>query len=439
MNTDEKVINEIGKFSVVINKESIMFEGILHKIDDEYFLHAIMSTTKYKKINNLGEITITGYIRGVAVSLFRTIAVEVIHENHSYRLELKPSEIAVGYASVEEPKVFKISIQSPQYNYLSDQKVFKDLNDISDNTISLLDYTFQPVIAAKDKIGIIKIEHELQASVIDKEHKFDDEICISVCCTKPTAMTEALGKIAQVRNLFLLLAGHYLPLKDISFSILESSKSDDLAPNECRLLLNYNENVEVKDNLFLVSNIDTKDLFSNIWGRWLDLVDDVPGIPALYYEIACENSTRINKFLNLTQAIEIYSCKYRENESKAICNKYKKAGVNRRDILLQDRFEDLFCLFKEVLGIDKNNISLLAEHLADIRNYFTHYNTTRFNEPSFNEIYCGSYITELLLLVTLYWHIGVPENDYKGIVHRTRFKNLDLCISVIKKSKIKVK
>ena len=121
-------------------------------------------------------------------------------------------------------------------------------------------------------------------------------------------------------------------------------------------------------------------------------------------------STRINCFLNLSQAIEIYSNYYREKDAYSIA---KADGYKKKSIPLKYRVEDMIQYLNPYLAIDSSNIKPLAKAISNARNFFTHYNKKRYNEPSFQEISAANRILRYMLLAIIYKTIGLSDDCIK--------------------------
>lgn len=93
------------------------------------------------------------------------------------------------------------------------------------------------------------------------------------------------------------------------------------------LYLNYKENIPVVDEPFLITTSMFSGQFQNVWELWLNLYESANPIPRLFYEIICNRSTGINSYLNLSQAIEVYSNTYRNIEANAIAKSDKITRV----------------------------------------------------------------------------------------------------------------
>ena len=144
--------------------------------------------------------------------------------------------------------------------------------------------------------------------------------------------------------------------------------------------------------------------FSEVWTNWLKFYADSIYIPTLFYEIICNRSTRINRFLNLTQAIELYSVHYRDELAKGIA---QADGYGKKQLPLKYRIEDVLAQINGTLEISEERRRLLARAISNDRNFFTHYNEQRYSEPSFEETSAANRVLRYVLLSIVYKVVGL--------------------------------
>ena len=157
--------------------------------------------------------------------------------------------------------------------------------------------------------------------------------------------------------------------------------------------------------------------------------------PTLFYEIICNRSTRINCFLNLSQAIEVYSNYYREKEAHNVA---QADGCRKKDIPLKYRVEDIIQYLNTYLSIDRLGIKSLSVAISNARNFFTHYNRARYKEPSFQEISAANRVLRYMLLAIIYKTIGLSDDCIKrcGETSLYSFRKRDIEIILRKRNDI---
>ena len=172
--------------------------------------------------------------------------------------------------------------------------------------------------------------------------------------------------------------------------------------------------------------------FEMVWNRWLQIYEEATYISTLFYEIVCNRSTRVNRFLNLSQAIEVYSNRYRKETVVEIARMRERTRKDKKPpIHLNHRLEDIFLLLNRCLEIEESKISIIAKSLADMRNFFTHYDKTKYIEPSYQEMLAACHVLELVLLAIIYYEIGIPGEHIKACKERIEFQRFDEFIEVL--------
>jgi hypothetical protein len=127
--------------------------------------------------------------------------------------------------------------------------------------------------------------------------------------------------------------------------------------------------------------------------------------------------------LNLTQAIEVFSNQYRKEEANKVAKKNRKDEGNRKDkVYLKDKIEDILAYLQLCVDIKPGYIQSLAEKIADMRNFFTHYNKNK-TKPSYKEISYASHFLRFVLLALIYKQLGIGEKYIKEA--RNAFSGLD--------------
>ena len=172
--------------------------------------------------------------------------------------------------------------------------------------------------------------------------------------------------------------------------------------------------------------------FSEVWTNWLKFYADSIYIPTLFYEIICNRSTRINRFLNLTQAIELYSVHYRDEFAKGIA---QADGYRKKQLPLKYRIEDVLAQINGTLEISKERRRLLARAISNDRNFFTHYNEQRYTEPSFEEISAANRVLRYVLLSIVYKVVGIRDDYIKECKNRLNYSTFERDVSVILKER----
>ena len=168
--------------------------------------------------------------------------------------------------------------------------------------------------------------------------------------------------------------------------------------------------------------------FQKVWDAWLDLYETANPIPSLFYEIICNRSTRINKFLNLSQAIEVYSNAFRYDKAKKLA---ESNGISKKETPLRYIYQDILSECSSVLGLNEKKIPDYAKGLSNMRNYFTHYNSKKYVEPKYDELLAATHILRFVVLTIVYTAVGIPSECVLECKKRVIFSSLDYDVDVV--------
>jgi len=200
---------------------------------------------------------------------------------------------------------------------------------------------------------------------------------------------------------------------------------------EYGLWLNYKEDVSAVNEPFLIKTSAFENQFQNVWDAWLTLYESANPIPNLFYEIICNRSTRANGFLNLSQAIEVYSNAFRKKQAKDIAQNDPDNKSKNKEIKLIHRYQDILKEYNGALELIESNIVDYAKGLSNMRNYYTHYNSGKYVEPAHDELFAASHILRFVLLTIVYTAIGIPLNCILECKIRVIFSRFDENTAVI--------
>lgn len=302
----------------------------------------------------------------------------------------------------------------------------------SEENPSVLNYTFPKPIIANDKYGEITLFQTFgsQWSVNSYTHNIISiiEYSFNVSIT----VMDAVAKVSAARGLFTFFGNGYIPIGEITFEVDSDEK-------EYGLWLNYKEDVPAVSEPFLIRTSMFEPQFQKIWKSWLELYEGANPIPTLFYEIVCNRSTRVNSFLNLSQAIEVYSNKFRNKEVTEIAKHDPNNKSKKKDITLKHRYQDILSIYNGALELIESNIEDYARGLSNMRNYYTHYNTEKYLDPTYDELFSAIHILRFVLLVIVYTAVGISLDnilDCKKSVIFSEFSNeAEIILKYSKKKK----
>ena len=435
----EDILNSIGDFLTEITDETVSFSGVLNKSGNNIVLKCKFARRWYKLIDPYASsLQIYGNINGIEVTLL-----DVVSKGGTYRgngeymsVTFEPSEIVIGKCYTAEPQISLIAMSNPEFNGMLSSSPLRPNSSFSKESTALIEYACSPPIRADDKYGYLTLTQTFGGKWARDVISYEIITVASYNFKTPVGLLEAISRIASVKNLFTFFANHYLTFGTISFIDAEEKESGNLSPYT--VYLNHEEILPVLERPFLITSGNFEEEFPTIWVKWLNMYTEAEPVMALFYEIICNRSTRINRFLNLSQALEVYSHRYREDNVKkaAEARKGAKKGKNP-PVHLKHRFEDVFSIISESLEIEENRIPALSKALADMRNYFTHYDAGKYFEPSYQEMLAGCHILELVLLAIVYHQIGIPDKYIKECKRMVEFQRFDEFIDLLNKEFLK--
>ena len=429
-----KVLNCIGDFFCYISDRVVSFPGTLNDTKKNIVLQCKMEVEWYQKIDHYSPLNMWGNVNGIPVSLLNVYLYSGTHrhEGTCIALTFDPSEIVIGRSYSTEIQVSQMSVSISALNYMFSSSPLQSVYNISKDHPSVLNYTFPSIIEADDRYGHLRIYQTFKHEWTHNNISYKILPLIEYRFHHPLEIMDAVAKIAAVRNLFTFFANHYLPLENILFESARSESEENSTSCDCILYLNREENIPTPQEPFLITTAIFSEKFEMVWNRWLQIYEEATYISTLFYEIVCNRSTRVNRFLNLSQAIEVYSNRYRKETVVEIARMRERTRKDKKPpIHLNHRLEDIFLLLNPCLEIEESKISIIAKSLADMRNFFTHYDKTKHIEPSYQEMLAACHVLELVLLAIIYYEIGIPGEHIKACKERIEFQRFDEFIEVL--------
>lgn len=409
----DELLDQIGDYDCLINGEEVHLVGVLHRVKANIVFQAQIELEHYRKLDILYDtLQFWGTVNGTPVTL---MSVHCSRGSSSYgaktvAIEFEPYEVIIGRCYKDEPRVNAISASITALNHMFSSRPLGLIHGFSKDKPYLLKYTYPDKIEVDDQYGHLEIYQTFSQGWTRDEIKHGIVPIIEYRFHDPMGIMDAVGRIAAVRNLFSFFANGYLPLENIEFADGQSQKIDALTMCDITLYLNNPEEIPLRDEPFLIMTSAFKDNFSQIWKNWLDMYEGAVPIPTLFYEIICNRSTRVNCFLNLVQAIEVYSDQYRGLEVEELARKRENTKPEKKPkIFLKYKLEDVFSSFNDCLEIADGDIPILAERIADMRNFYTHYNSGRYAEPTYQEMFSATHVLRFVLLAIVYKTLGLSS------------------------------
>lgn len=427
MTSINDLLNKISDFKCVVDGKEIVFPGILQEENGNIILNAKFPLEQYRKIGIDADIVVLGEVSGRKATLMGchiTSASCTIGDN-DISIYAVPNEIIVGGCFSSTPMAKRIIVSTPDLNYMfSGTSPLEPNVGISKDNPSVLNYTFPKPIIANDKYGEIQISQSFGAQWAVDYYKHNIISIIEYSFTTSLSLMDAVAKVSAARSLFSFFGNGYISFGDITFEI-------DGEENVYGLWLNYKEDIPAVNEPFLIETSAFENQFQKVWDAWLNLYESANPIPNLFYEIICNRSTRVNGFLNLSQAIEVYSNAFRNKQAKEIAKNDPDNKSKNKEIKLIHRYQDILKEYNGALELIEPNIVDYAKGFSNMRNYYTHYNSSKYVEPAYDELFAASHILRFILLAIVYTAIGIPIDCILECKKRIVFSRFDDFTAVI--------
>lgn len=422
----DDLLNKISDFQCVVDGKEVVFPGILQRENGDIILNARFPLEEYRKVGNSTDIVVLGEVAGRKATLlgcYIKSASWTIEENDISFYAI-PSEIIVGECPFSTPMAKRVRISTSDLNYMfSGPSPLKHNVGFSKDDPSVLNFTFPKPIAASDKYGKIQIYQTFGTQWAADFYKHNIISIIDYSFADPLPIMEAVAKVSAARNLFSFFGNGYISLGDITFEI-------DGDENVYGLWLNHREDIPAVHEPFLIRSSAFENQFQKVWDAWLNLYESANPISRLFYEIICNRSTRMNGFLNLSQAIEVYSNVFRYSKAKKLAEDEGKSK-HKNEIPLKYIYQDILSECSSVLGLNEKKIPDYAKGLSNMRNYFTHYNSKKYVEPKYDELLAATHILRFVVLTIVYTAVGIPSECVLECKKRVIFSSLDYDVDVV--------
>lgn len=404
-------LNQIGKYNCFISGEELQVDGVLRQEKKNIVFQTQIEQKDYRRLDKLyDELQFCGAINGTPITL---MSVHFRRSSSSFgadsvSVEFEPYEIIIGRCYKDEPKVVCMTASITALNYMFSSRPLDLIHSFTKEKPYVLKYTLPNKMEVDDRYGHLAIFQTFSQEWTWDEIRHSFKPIIEYQFNNPIGIMDALGRIAAVRNLLSFFANGYLPLENIDFADEQSKKMDTLPLCDVALYLNHPGDIAVRDEPFLIMTSAFEDNFEQIWQNWMDMYEGTIPIPTLFYEIICNRSTRINCFLNLAQAIEVYSDQYRKADAEEIAKKYENPQPGEKlYVRLKHKIEDVLLFLNDCLEVPDSNIPSIAQGTAKMRNYYTHYNTGRYVEPTYQEMFSATHVLRFVLLAIVYKTLGL--------------------------------
>lgn len=425
-----KISNKIGHFKILLSEHEYDCIGVIRKEKNNVVLECELPLDITKKIYNSEQpFRIIGHVSSIPVTLYKpyitsyqTSGIDSINA----LMQFSSVYLIVGYAEKKELCVHNINLANADINWFFLNHPV-NLHPLEGNkVIDKLDS-----LNTADGIGSINIHQSISEGFSNKSAHIDTFTVLSCSFDDGVDIESAVHRMASLRNLLSFFFDGYIPLENMRISDKKEQKTvEDFI--EYDLINAHPEKQSPQDKLFYINADIIRNDFDQVWKKWSELYESARPVTALFYGVISGTSSGLNEFLNMSQALEVYSDRYRTATIRKNLNKSKKDKIH-----LSERLKDLIDLYNAHLGII--DTEKFANNLADIRNYYTHYNKRFKHEPEYEVVVSGSYILRSILLLVVYSEIGIPSDkvsDAKRIGFLRDFDDYSKVVMGYDKSKL---
>lgn len=367
--SENDIINALGEFWFPENKRQ-KFVGKLIRKDSNIVLEAYIACVLIKGTDAFPGPMINGTVNGVKVTLISACRISSAGEFSSKKCNATflPNEVIVGQ-HYKDSSILVAKIEA-KYTDIENWLMRCPFAPGDPQETALVKITWQSPIVIQDDIGEISIECALEQTYTTvKRTEINNCSHVSFLFNKPTCLTDAQSKVFSFRNLLTYFAGENLDCYNIRFW--------DQKGVECLYVLNFQESITRFQELpYPITYSLIEPDFQNIWTQWTRFEAEQAPICNLYFEVISNYSRWSNQFLNLSQALEIFSCRLRDNSAKDLYEEEKQANPDKEypdNTPFYFRLKDIFCFIQSIMGIEEDDVHLIATRIADTRNYYTHY------------------------------------------------------------------
>lgn len=289
-------------------------------------------------------------------------------------------------------------------------------------------FSSNPPLTAETSFGSISVQPFLASNSSFHQMVLRSVPVVTYSFKSPKTLDAAILHIASLRNLFSFFADGYIELGPFEYSVYSNTIPSQNG-DEVTVFLNHRATLPEVDVPFLLTRKSVEKDFETIVGKWLDFYQNSIYIPALFFEIITSRSKGVNAFLNLAQAVEIYSSYFRNEEAKIVCNNDPEAEIPDTPSL-KHRLIDVLTYLKDILAVTEEDCLNLAKVISKNRNFYTHY-SNKGKEPSFQTVSRMIVFLRFVLLALIYKHIGVEDQAIQSCKRAGLYTTMDETIQII--------
>ena len=432
----DKYINIIGKFWLEDDEDTSFFAQLVYGEPDYLLIGNMVSIHLYRKIlstqkSEAGYLNFCGEIEGTCFSLISS-TIPISSSKNTYpsdfengwscTIEIKPGEIAFGgFYATDETEISSAIVEFDKINEFIHLAPYK-----FDPQKGLI-FTAFPCIQCITKDFTLMFDVKLSHSSSFERQEFINRVSTTFSFGSTVKICTAREHIAITQMLFSLLKLSYIGVNSMDlFKEQYHDSCQQLSPtNVVKYHLNFASNSVQEEWPVPVFCLTFKRVNKNlgiILDNWFEFWSSAEPVVELFYQILIERSYDINQFLNLAQALEVYSNKFRRDEVKGLLNKrprdkgkpceYTGQQCPEKDNLPATTWHKMFDLldFTNIcFQFDEKDIEIIASWITDTRNYYTHYGNDNKKRAltTINERGPVNRFMKFLLTILIYEKLGI--------------------------------
>ena len=374
----EEFVTKIGAWWVEDKPELIFYARLMLKETNYALVSEVVPVDIargiFKREHNDGvpdSFNLNGRVEGTLFSMINCYAPnmksthfnsdEIINSECS--LEIVPAEIVFGgfYAN-DCTKVESVSVT------FDDIEDFFSMRAYEVHQTGLCFASSEPVVTSFNNLSI-RFSSSLSHSVFKSSTTYRSKIRTDFVFQESVSISKAREHISTLGMLFSMLKLNHIDISGMELFLFDSNNFDELFQSENRAFYHMNYTVGKIDEIwatpfFRVQYDAIADIYEEMVRKWFVLFSNDTPIIELFYQILIKKSFDVNKFLNLTQALEVFSNKYRKKESKALVSIFPNDN-KKLEARLFHKIYDLLLLVNACFSFNDEEIEVISHWIAD--------------------------------------------------------------------------
>lgn len=331
------------------------------------------------------------------------------------------------YFEKEDLKFDNINIK---YSCLSSWILYLGIIDelkYNNNEISEIKFKDFPQVEIKCKNYKINILSNVKKKYNETKFGIEYDLYAKFDFSNECEFDNILEYVNDFSNLLTILMGENIKIERIFLK--GESLETDIFTNIIR-----KNNKEIRKRDILIRYIDVKDKFESIIDNWIKKKEKLIPIVNNFIRLGEDKFFDEVSFLRITQALEVYSRRFRNEAAKKIKDddkSYNKKGEPRLKHRLKDLLKECDFLF-DLLTDD--NIDEIIKKICNTRNYYTHYDkkeTSELLNDTDSIFYIGKYLNYIVQILIL-MELGIDKSIIKDRFEKNnQFKYIKKAVKII--------